>query len=287
MFSDNKLYWKFLYFIPVLLVYGIVFLNIYTYTIYYCFEFPIKITKTKIFISLIFYPCAFMTILTHTLAMITNPGEVDQEILKQEKEKNKIKEFSFCKKCDKNRPFKAHHCSTCKKCILKMDHHCPWIGNCVGFYNQKFFYQFLFYAFIGDLFGAIGLIYRIIEPNFVEMLLNPKRKINIRNNLFVEVISSLKDPLLIVCGLGLCIAMAIAIGVLYFYQSYLIANDFTSIDSHCEHKGEDHGRYKKSFKDKIESLKIVLGKNSYAEWFIPTFTAHELNNGYCYANPKN
>ena len=29
-----------------------------------------------------------------------------------------------------------------------MDHHCPWIGNCVGLFNHKFFILFLIYATI-------------------------------------------------------------------------------------------------------------------------------------------
>ena len=41
------------------------------------------------------------------------------------------------------------------RCILKMDHHCPWINNCVGFHNHKYFYLFVFYA-------ALGCVYIIL-----------------------------------------------------------------------------------------------------------------------------
>ena len=35
--------------------------------------------------------------------------------------------------------FIRFHCSECGQCIFKMDHHCPWINNCVGGKNMKFF----------------------------------------------------------------------------------------------------------------------------------------------------
>lgn len=55
-------------------------------------------------------------------------------------------EWTYCKRCYIYRPPRAHHCHVCRRCILNMDHHCPWINNCVGEYNQKYFMQFTAYC---------------------------------------------------------------------------------------------------------------------------------------------
>lgn len=54
-----------------------------------------------------------------------------------------------CSKCDAWKPERAHHCSTLGRCVLKMDHYCPWVNNCVGHDNYRYFYLFLLHAVLG------------------------------------------------------------------------------------------------------------------------------------------
>jgi len=46
-----------------------------------------------------------------------------------------------------------------------MDHHCPWINNCVGEFNQKYFIQFLFYVSVLCVYTvvSIGISYGLSE----------------------------------------------------------------------------------------------------------------------------
>lgn len=47
------------------------------------------------------------------------------------------------------KPERTHHCSICKTCIVKYDHHCPWLNQCVGLYNERYFMMFLFWLSFG------------------------------------------------------------------------------------------------------------------------------------------
>jgi hypothetical protein len=65
---------------------------------------------------------------------------------------------TFCKKCDIPRPERTHHCLVCGICVLRMDHHCPWINNCVGYNNHKYFLLLGMYACITSIIALLTTI---------------------------------------------------------------------------------------------------------------------------------
>mmetsp|Transcript_27607 Transcript_27607/g.51786 ORF Transcript_27607/g.51786 Transcript_27607/m.51786 type:complete len:293 (-) Transcript_27607:61-939(-) len=107
---------------------------------------------------------AGMMVICFLRASLTLPGQVpealewrfgafkDPNITKEVKSANG--ERRRCKHCLIYKPDRCHHCRICKTCILRMDHHCPWIMNCVGFRNHKYFSLLVLYSLLSCLFIA-------------------------------------------------------------------------------------------------------------------------------------
>jgi len=60
-----------------------------------------------------------------------------------------------CKFCKDLKVLRSHHCQVCGVCVFKMDHHCPWINNCVGHYNHRYFVLFLTWLMLGCIYVSI------------------------------------------------------------------------------------------------------------------------------------
>ncbi|XP_040850271.1 palmitoyltransferase ZDHHC3 isoform X1 [Ochotona curzoniae] len=109
--------------------------------------------------GILFNVLAFLALASHCRAMLTDPGAVPKgNATKEFIESLQLKPGQVvykCPKCCSIKPDRAHHCSVCKRCIRKMDHHCPWVNNCVGENNQKYFVLFTMYIALISLHALI------------------------------------------------------------------------------------------------------------------------------------
>mmetsp|Transcript_20894 Transcript_20894/g.23286 ORF Transcript_20894/g.23286 Transcript_20894/m.23286 type:complete len:292 (+) Transcript_20894:145-1020(+) len=136
---------------------------------------------TTLLISIVWTVQLLMVAWTYKLACSTPPGTppkewvpkgIDDEELEAMKSRSSLHRSNYrdaarwCKTCKAWKPPRCHHCSVCKVCVLRMDHHCIWVDNCVGFYNHKYFLQFLFYCSSLCVEGLIIYGYEFINAVF-------------------------------------------------------------------------------------------------------------------------
>ena len=214
---------KFLKFLGPLFCITIFTFLIYTYISVIKNIFPywyknfISYENHKMFYNIYKYIIFFellSTLFNHVLAIIIKPGSVqDLRNSKYYKEHSayysdtfKITPFfirnnnlnhqemiwKICKYCKEIKPLRTHHCSLCDICVIKMDHHCPWINNCVGQNNQRYFLLFLFHSFcytflVTILTLPILLFHKKYSQNDTEVIIT-KNKVNMREIKYISIL---------------------------------------------------------------------------------------------------
>ncbi len=277
LFGEIPLSSKIYNFLPVLPVYAIIVINFGSMFKFYIFD-GIGVTFGKFICVPPFLFCSLMTCVCHSYSMFTDPGKVEPNLIPSEVSAHN--DELFCKKCNKRRPIRTHHCKVCQRCILKMDHHCPWVANCVGYCNQKFFYQFLFYATLGDFIGFFCLLFRLFAANFEVPL---TKQSNEGQMGILDIMWLMRDPIFLIIGTMTSLAMTISIGFLFFFQTSIIKSNLTTLENKKYKNNNENPFY---YENSHHNMKIVLGMKSYIEWFIPVFTPNDFNNGHFYTTPR-
>lgn len=221
--------------------------------------------------ALLFNLSLFMMTFAHLKAVLTDPGHVplpkdNNQLMHQERDASGYNrsstrrakltaadnnEWTVCDKCETYRPPRAHHCRTCQRCVKRMDHHCPWVNNCVGERNQKFFILFLLYTAVATMYGlalAVGTwgLKRCVTGDCTRAYLNSERPLHLG----------------LLCGI--CGLFCLFVTCILYDQIYSTIYDITPIEQ-LRHSSLMYTRRAGCG----QALRNVCGMDSAVKWFLP------------------
>lgn len=192
--------------------------------------------------------------------------EAKDENLQEKKDKFKSLESFYkprwCPFCKAWKPPRAHHCREWNVCVLKLDHYCPWVYNCVGFRNHKYFVLFLGYSSLCLIYFLFCCVVRFIYA------------VSAASKTPGQLPLSVVEGIVLMVQMVLTLPVTIGIFSLFCFQMSCLYSNMTSIENYTFHN------YKKGLKNSgikfrwfydfgpAYNLKQVFGF-SFVEWFLP------------------
>ena len=200
---------------------------------------------------IIFHLLILLLLMAFISTMSTNPGEIPLYwgfYIGDDDYKRK----RYCLICNAFKPERSHHCSVCNICVLNMDHHCPWVDNCIGFYNRKFFMQLLIFVVLLTIYVDLSELY------FVVIMAIKLFKKHIKYSEIFHV------GYVIICYLAVFIFSIIITMFLKFHIKLVLTNSTTIESLDTDHKKENQ----KFNLSQRENWEQVFGSDPLF-WFFP------------------
>ena len=236
--------------LPLVFVLHIILLVYSTYVLCYMPAVGLGMDSAE---SISFHLITALAIISYYRGVVSDPGSIpDTAEWEKENIAKKQEGLRFCSREKKYKPERAHYCSAIERNVLKMDHYCPWLANCVGFFNHKFFMLFILYATIATGWTTISTAHLLAVSS--AGLLTKAKALSAAQVFFLTE--------------GLCISSLIALILTPFtgFHFWLVARNQTTLE-YCE-KANAKVSYSGGF---FYNFSQIFGKNPLL-WFLPVQT---------------
>lgn len=130
--------------------------------IFIVFLFPL-LRDWECFISGSLFIC---TMLLFLCAVLKDPGYIENNMDHPDilLELTKTKDPAIlCPECIIEKPLRSRHCEICKRCVGVYDHHCPWINNCVGRENHRYFFSYVGLCWVSLVYILFYTLYHCFD----------------------------------------------------------------------------------------------------------------------------
>lgn len=161
-------------------------------------------------------------------------------------------EWSYDERVKLPKPPRSHFDSVTKTLVLCMDHYCPWMFGVIGYFNYRYFCNFLLYALVGLIYGAVmtsNLYLKIDSEDYVSQIRksrelykelhsiewNGSQTAHFRNFDVKHLIPGTPIPSevpAIYFSFMICVAIGISISILLGFHIHLILSAQTTIEFH-------------------------------------------------------